>query len=213
MVCSNPECGKYARFTVSKKDTRHNTVLTHYGSFNNLRSYITAVRMAICTECYNCNVEINPAQFTDFKVTRDYSATNELSVSSKLNQSDIQNQYGAEFELTKEQSQNEHRVSTSVQECALKQDLSDSQSKDKSKEDALKKKSRRAHHKNSDERQKERRALSNQIKHSDSAHEVAVCLDSKKINPGFGIHDVINPFYFDAESFGVTPAFAKANCL
>lgn len=69
MVCTNPECGKYARFTVSQKDTRHNTVLTPYGSFNNLRSYITAVRMATCTECYNCNVEINPAQFTDFKVT------------------------------------------------------------------------------------------------------------------------------------------------
>ena len=210
MVCPNPECGKYARFTVSKKDTRHNTVLTPYGSFNNLRSYITAVRMATCTECYNCNVEINPAQFTDFKVTRDYSSANELSASSKLNQSDIQNQEEAELELSKEQSQNELRVSTSAQECALKQDTSDSQSKDKSKEDTLKKSIKRAHHKNSDERQKERRASSNQIKHSDSAHEVTVSLDCKKIDPGFGIHDVINPFYFDAESFGVTPAFAKS---
>ena len=210
MVCTNPECGKYARFTVSQKNTRHNTVLTPYGSFNNLRSYITAVRMATCTECYNCNVEINPAQFTNFKVTRDYSAANELSAGSKLNQSNIQNQVRAENEAPKEQSQSEHRVSTSAQECGLKQDTSYSQSKNKSEEDALKKSIRRAYHKNSDERQKERRALSNQIKHSDSAHEVTVSLDCKKIDPGFGIHDVIDPFYFDAESFGVTPAFAKS---
>lgn len=208
MVC--PNCGKYARFTVSQKDTRHNTVLTPYGSFNNLRSYITAVRMATCTECYNCNVEINPAQFTDFKVTRDFSAANELSVSSKLNQNDIQNQEGAETGAQKEQSQSEHRASASAQECGLKQDTSDSQSKNKSEEDALKKNIRRTHHINSNERQKERRALSNQIKRSDSAHEVTVSLDCKKIDPGYGIPDVINPFYFDAESFGVTPAFAKS---
>ena len=40
MVCPNPECGKYARFTVSQKDTRHNTVLTPYGSFNNLNNVV-----------------------------------------------------------------------------------------------------------------------------------------------------------------------------
>ena len=67
MYCN--ECGGTREFILKNKTKRINSVLTPSGSLGNLRTILSKVQIAVCSEC-KTETEVNPATLSDFTFTK-----------------------------------------------------------------------------------------------------------------------------------------------
>lgn len=67
MYCN--ECGGTREFILKNKSKRINSVLTPSGSLGNLRTILSKVQIAVCSE-YKTETEVNPATLSDFTFTK-----------------------------------------------------------------------------------------------------------------------------------------------
>ncbi|MGN1280526.1 MAG: hypothetical protein ACI4UM_01290, partial [Succinivibrio sp.] len=176
------ECGEVMDFVLNTKAKRINTVLTASGNLANIKTILSKVHIANCKACGK-EIEINPATFSDFKVVKDNQ--NERWT---LNEREI-------------------NIKETVQ-TAIESAFSDTNDEDLTEEKANDK--RKTYKQEDKQRQLNRKDIYNSIVKSENTHESSCKLKHDLIDAGDGLLPVINPYTFDAEAFGMTPAFKKS---
>ena len=177
-----PQCGKVQEFVILSRLKRVNSILTADGSLNSVKTVLAKVQDAECTRC-GTRVEINPV---------------------------------AKPEFSYESVHNKERFTLDVQEKnaienaknVLNQSLTDTDESDKNESLAD---DRQASYKQDNKaRQKDRKQIYKDIVKCDDTTSHSFSLNDNLMDAGAGLAPVINPYFFDAETFGVTPAFLKS---
>ena len=176
------DCGEVMDFVLNTKAKRINTVLTASGSLANIKTILSKVHIANCKKCGK-EIEINPATLSDFKVVKDNQ--NERWA---LNEREINEQETVQTAL-------ESVFSNSDDQAPTKEKSNDK---------------RKSYKQEDKQRQLNRKDIYNSIVKSEDTHEISCNLKHDLIDAGVGLLPVINPYTFDAEAFGTTPAFKKS---
>lgn len=174
-------CGT-REFILKNKTKRINSVLTPSGSLGNLRTILSKVQIAVCSEC-KTETEVNPATLSDFTFTK--------SSKDERHTLDEQKKY------VKEKVE---KAFNSVLSDVGTEEIKESKTDDK----------RSIYQKENRLRQNERKAVFNSIENSDTADRVSFSLKDDLIEAGNGLTHVINPLTFDAQTFGMMPLFLKS---
>lgn len=180
MYCN--ECGGTREFILKNKTKRINSVLTPSGSLGNLRTILSKVQIAVCSEC-KTETEVNPATLSDFTFTK--------SSKDERHTLDEQKKY------VKEKVE---KAFNSVLSDVGTEEIKESKTDDK----------RSIYQKENRLRQNERKAVFNSIENSDTADRVSFSLTDDLIEAGDGLTHIINPLSFDAQTFGMMPLFLKS---
>ena len=175
------DCGEVMDFVLNTKAKRINTVLTASGSLANIKTILSKVHIANCKKCGK-EIEINPATLSEFKVVKD-------------NQNE-------RWALNEREINEKETVQT-----ALESVFSNSDDQAPTKEKSNDK--RKSYKQEDKQRQLNRKDIYNSIVKSEDTHEISCNLKHDLIDAGNGLLPVINPYTFDAEAFGMTPAFKK----
>jgi len=183
MYC--PECGSVELFNLLAKKKRINSVLTITDGLNSMGSVLTSVQLACCQKC-GANVEINPAALTG------------ISLKSTSGQ-------GLDIKKTDTRRTMDEAC---TDKSALNSGLPEVQKTDL---DATKTKNAQDIKANwNRDRQKNRKELFNKIKASDHNQSKELILSEHMLEIENGALPVIDPVTFDANVFGMTPAFIKS---
>lgn len=180
MYCN--ECGGTREFILKNKSKRINSVLTPSGSLGNLRTILSKVQIAVCSEC-KTETEVNPATLSDFTFTK----------SGK-------DEHHTLDEQRKNAKEKVEKAFNSVLSDVGTEEINESKTDDK----------RTIYQKENRLRQNERKAVFNSIENSDTADRVSFSLTDDLIEAGDGLTHIINPLSFDAQTFGMMPLFLKS---
>lgn len=176
------ECGGTREFILKNKSKRINSVLTPSGSLGNLRTILSKVQIAVCSEC-KTETEVNPATLSDFTFTK----------SGK-------DEHHTLDEQRKNAKEKVEKAFNSVLSDVGTEEINESKTDDK----------RTIYQKENRLRQNERKAVFNSIENSDTADRVSFSLTDDLIEAGDGLTHIINPLSFDAQTFGMMPLFLKS---
>ena len=180
-----PICSTIAVFKLHAKKKRVNNILTITDSLGSIGTVLSSVQLATCTTC-GCNIEINPASFTDVSLT-----LNAKAVSDREETADRQR---------KDTEENPQSPSTEEGEQLKGSCVDDVETEQKSG----------MYREKIATEQKNRKEQFNAIRNDSTNIKSEAMLSAQLISTAPDRLPVIDPAVFDAHTFGMTPAFVKS---